>query len=106
MSGKTCKTCEWWIRCEADQSLGTCAAFPEWRPMIKATHWCGQWQAKKRYPMISCCMGIRIFLIAIVVIAAISAMLFGCETTGPAYDPETTCSVDSAKAEIICRDKP
>ena len=44
--------------------------------------------------------------IAVMAIAAISAMLFGCETTSPDYDPETTCSVDSARAEIICRDKP
>ncbi|HNY31737.1 MAG TPA: hypothetical protein PKO15_12685 [Fibrobacteria bacterium] len=51
-------------------------------------------------------MAICVPVIAIVVIAAISAMLFGCETTGPDYDPETTCSVDSARAEIICRDKP
>lgn len=51
-------------------------------------------------------MAICVPVNAIVVIAAISAMLFGCETTGPAYDPETTCSVDSARAEIICSDKP
>jgi len=43
---------------------------------------------------------------AIAVVSIISVLLFGCKPTGPAYDPETTCSVDSAKAEIICRDKP
>jgi len=36
----------------------------------------------------------------------VAAILFGCEPTGPAYDPETTCTVDSARAVIICVDKP
>jgi len=43
---------------------------------------------------------------AILVAAIIYTLFFGCKPTGPDYDPETTCSVDSAKAEIICRDKP
>lgn len=42
-------------------------------------------------------------LVAIVIAAA---LLSGCESTGPAYDPETTCMVDTARSEIICRDKP
>lgn len=43
-------------------------------------------------------------LVAIIIIAA--ALLSGCESTGPTYDPETTCTVDTARAEIVCRDKP
>ena len=41
------------------------------------------------------------------ILAAVAAILLcGCEPTGPKYDPETTCAVDSASATIICRDKP
>ena len=45
-------------------------------------------------------------VVAIVAIAVAVALLSGCNSTGPAYDPETTCTVDTARAEIICRDKP
>lgn len=37
---------------------------------------------------------------------AVAVILFGCEPTDPAYDPETACTVDSARAVIICVDKP
>ena len=45
-------------------------------------------------------------VVVIVVIAAVSTLLFGCEAASPAYDPETTCTVDTARAEIVCRDAP
>jgi len=44
--------------------------------------------------------------VAMVAIISIMQAFSGCNSTGPAYDPETTCTVDTARAEIICRDKP
>lgn len=51
---------------------------------------------------LAACVPLAMIVAAIV----IAATLFGCGSTGPAYDPETKCTVDTARAEIICRDKP
>ncbi len=47
-----------------------------------------------------------LFAVASFALSILFVLLSGCNSTGPAYDPETTCTVDTARAEIICRDKP
>lgn len=47
-----------------------------------------------------------LFTVASFAFSIIFALLSDCNSTGPAYDPETKCTVDTARAEIICRDKP